>query len=129
MIDPSAIPSVPGVYQLVLLLPQTVTLRIGRLGTFTFPAGRYLYTGSALGGLRGRITRHLRADKRLHWHIDYLLPCAQVQEVRFYPTTERLECVLNRQALRRERAVVIVHGFGSSDCLCPSHLVHFREGS
>lgn len=128
MIDPSAIPDVPGVYQLVLVLPETVTLQVGRLGVFTFPAGRYIYTGSAMGGLQGRIARHLRAKKRLHWHIDYLLQSARVQEVHFTPTRERIECALNQQVMQEAGAQVIVPGFGSSDCRCVTHLVYVGLG-
>jgi hypothetical protein len=32
-----------------------------------------VYTGSAKRGLDARIERHIRHDKALHWHIDYLL--------------------------------------------------------
>lgn len=124
MVSPSAIPNAPGAYQLMLYLPQPTVLRIGRLGTFALPTGRYIYTGSAMGGLRARIARHLRREKRLRWHIDYLLCHATVQEVHIYPAEERMECVLNAQALSLHGARVIVPGFGSSDCRCPAHLVY-----
>ena len=63
-------PRGPGTYMLVLRLPKRRRLAVGRLGDFEFPAGYYLYAGSAQGGLRGRVLRHLRADKKRHWHID-----------------------------------------------------------
>ncbi len=124
MIDIDAIPDEPGTYQLVLWLGSPATLAVGRLGVFTFPAGRYLYTGSALGGLRARIARHLREQKRLRWHIDYLLQSARVEEVRVYPGRQRLECVLNQQVLQSGEGWVVVQGFGSSDCRCPAHLLY-----
>lgn len=127
MLDVEAIPNEPGVYQLVLSLAEGVTLRIGALGTFHFPPGSYIYTGSALGGLRARIARHLRPEKRLRWHIDYLLQHAVVEDVRLFPTGERRECSINWQTLALPHARVIARGFGSSDCRCPAHLVYLGQ--
>jgi Uri superfamily endonuclease len=62
-----------GVYQLLIRLDTDETIPVGKLGTFAFPAGFYVYTGSAMGGLDARIARHLSRIKRFHWHIDYLL--------------------------------------------------------
>jgi len=47
-----------------------------RPGQIPFPAGWYVYTGSARNGLAQRVGRHLRHNKRKHWHIDYLLAVA-----------------------------------------------------
>lgn len=127
MLEVEAIPNEPGVYQLLLSLAEGVTLRIGALGTFEFPAGSYIYTGSALGGLRARIARHLRPEKRLHWHIDYLLQHAVVEDILLFLTGERRECAINRQTLALPHARVIARGFGSSDCRCPAHLVYLGQ--
>ncbi|MDW8289131.1 MAG: GIY-YIG nuclease family protein [Armatimonadota bacterium] len=124
-----SIPNVPGAYQLVLYLPQEVFLRVGALGSFLFPVGRYVYTGSALGGLRARVVRHLRLQKRLRWHMDYLLQHAHVEDIRLFPTQERIECALNRQLLSLPDARVVARGFGSSDCHCPAHLVYLANCS
>jgi Uri superfamily endonuclease len=128
MVSADHIPVEPGVYQLVLRLPEAVTLQVGKLGTFTFRAGRYVYTGSALGGLRARIARHLRAQKRLRWHIDYLLPHTELEDIRYQVSLERLECARNREMLALPCAQVIAPGFGSSDCRCPTHLVYLADG-
>src|SRR5438445_7719226 len=112
----------PGVYQLHLHLPKHARVKVGRLGIFLFPAGRYVYTGSALGGLARRLNRHQQRKKTLHWHIDYLLRHARIEEIEPLPTTERLECALNARSLERPGARVVVKGFGSSDCRCPAHL-------
>lgn len=50
--------------------------------------------GSALGGLEARIRRHLRAQKAVRWHIDYLLarPEARIVGVYILETMERPEC-------------------------------------
>jgi Uri superfamily endonuclease len=129
MFVPNAIPDEPGVYQLVLFLPEDVILRVGALGVFQFPAGRYVYTGSALGGLRRRLARHLRTQKRLRWPIDYLMRHAVVEDVRLFLGGGRSECALNRQTLALPAARVIARGFGSSDCHCPAHLVYLGRDS
>ena len=63
----------PRTYQLAIRIGRPIRIRVGRLGEFEFPAGRYVYTGSARRGLEARVRRHLSRAKRLHWHIDYLL--------------------------------------------------------
>jgi Uri superfamily endonuclease len=66
-------------YQLRILVLHPLRLRVGALGEFDFPAGQYLYTGSARRNLEARIARHLRRDKPLRWHIDYLLTAEGVR--------------------------------------------------
>jgi Uri superfamily endonuclease len=117
-----------GVYQLHLRLDKPKRIRVGKLGVFTFPAGRYIYTGSAMNGLIGRLRRHLKKRKKLHWHIDYLLRHAKIETIFVLETGERVECQLNSLTLSLPNAKVIVKGFGCSDCRCPSHLVYFGEG-
>jgi Uri superfamily endonuclease len=119
-------PRAPGTYMLVLHLPEPRRLMVGRLGEFEFPPGYYLYAGSARGGLRGRVQRHLRADKKLHWHIDYLNSAengAVVTEVWWQAGRKRLECEWAAAARRRPGASTPAPGFGASDCGCDSHLV------
>jgi Uncharacterized conserved protein len=119
---------VKGVYQLHLRLDKPKRIRVGKLGIFTFPAGRYIYTGSAMNGLIGRLRRHLKKRKKLYWHIDYLLRHAKIETIFVLETGERVECQLNSLTLSLPNAKVIVKGFGCSDCRCPSHLVYFGEG-
>ena len=111
-------------YQLVIRVEGALRCTIGRLGTFAFPAGGYVYTGSAKRGLEARVARHLRHDKTLRWHIDYLLaaPGVCVIEVRRSP---REECELHRST----RGTIVVPGFGASDCRqrCGAHLKYCGE--
>lgn len=115
-----------GVYNLVICLEGERCIQVGRLGRFVFPAGYYVYTGSALKGLEARIARHRRKEKRKWWHIDYLLEWSEVAAVRTYPTEERKECVLNRKVAGLASARVVVPGFGASDCGCETHLLFFE---
>jgi sugar fermentation stimulation protein A len=115
---------IPGIYHLILHLPEQRLLRVGRLGRFSFPPGYYVYTGSAMNGLEQRLARHRRRRKKLRWHIDYLRRCAELADIVAVPTRRRIECARNRRALLLPGAMVIARGFGSSDCACPTHLVH-----
>lgn len=119
----------PGVYCLVLRLDQGRRITVGKLGACWLPAGWYLYLGSALGpgGLKARLARHLRAGKRHHWHVDYLLDRMQVMEVWWAEWPERLECDWAGVARGWPGARVPMPRFGASDCRCPGHLVGLPE--
>jgi Uri superfamily endonuclease len=106
-------------YQLFIRLDCDCDLTIGRLGGFTFPAGVYVYTGSARRNLAQRLARHLRRNKRKRWHIDYLLD-SQYAEIFNTLTINEEECVINQ----RLNGKVVVKGFGASDCRmkCGAHL-------
>ncbi len=117
-----------GTYALILLLKHKKEITVGKLGTFAFPAGYYLYVGSALGpgGLKARLARH-RRHKKLRWHIDYLLEHAELIEVWSTVSPDRLECLWAQAAQELPGSKIPVPGFGSSDCRCSSHLVHLAR--
>jgi len=108
----------------VIWLEQAISIQIGKLGKFDFPAGRYVYTGSARKNIHARIKRHLQSNKKLHWHIDYVLaqPDVEIEQVKL---AEIPECELNRRTPGR----IIVPHFGASDCKggCGSHLKFLGE--
>lgn len=108
-----------GAYILILTLDHAQEITVGALGKLHFSPGALAYVGSAMAGLEQRIARHLRPDKRLHWHIDYLLEHARVVKVIPIPSRERLECRIAAALAARLEAVP---GFGCSDCKCISHL-------
>ena len=116
----------PVTYQLAIVLAAPARIEIGRLGVYEFPAGRYIYTGSAKRNIEARIARHLRRDKRLHWHIDYLLALLEAS-VDGVQRSDLAECVLNRQTA----GTLLVPGFGASDCRhgCGSHLKYLGAAS
>jgi len=72
-----------------------------------------------MGGFKSRLNRHLRSNKKPHWHIDYLLQKASISEIILCETNDRVECTI-AQALSRQ--FDSIPGFGSSDCKCRSHL-------
>ncbi len=121
-------PRLTGTYLIALWLNSPQRIAVGRLGEVCFPAGWYLYAGSALGpgGLRARLARHLRrlADgKRAHWHVDYLREKAAWAGGWGCASDQRLECAWVMALLHLPGAQVAALGFGASDCRCPTHLV------
>ncbi|MFQ6026225.1 MAG: DUF123 domain-containing protein, partial [Dehalococcoidia bacterium] len=113
----------------VLQLAAAQQLTVGKLGTFPFPAGYYLYFGSALNGLESRVRRHLRPEKKRHWHIDFLASVATMRQVWWSTATDRRECVWARHSHDCPGVTVPIPRFGSSDCKCPAHLVHLPSWS
>ncbi|MCS4542213.1 MAG: GIY-YIG nuclease family protein [Euryarchaeota archaeon] len=100
---------------------------MGKLGTFFFPKGYYVYTGSALNNLDARIAHHKNANKKLRWHIDYLLRKARILNVLTIKTERKVECQLHGVIENLPNAKILIPKFGSSDCKCKSHLVYFKK--
>lgn len=110
-----------GIYVLLVELAEDRKIRVGRLGGVPFKRGYYAYVGSGKTGLEKRIERHLRKEKRIRWHMDYLLRSARVVDVVAVETEKNLECKLAQELSNELEGI---KGFGSSDCSCPSHLFY-----
>jgi Uri superfamily endonuclease len=108
-----------GAYLLVLELRNDASIQVGKHGVVDFQKGWYVYVGSALNGLEQRIQRHLQKQKKIHWHIDYLLPFTEVVDIFYKENVRRDECRIARMF---DRNISDVSGFGCSDCTCSSHL-------
>jgi Uri superfamily endonuclease len=119
-----------GCYSLIITIKRQKKIRVGKLGMACFPAGTYVYTGSAMKGLAARLRRHCRRKKKIHWHIDHLLalPEACVKKIIVYPPAPGQECRQNQRIAARAGAAVILRRFGASDCQsgCASHLFFFQ---
>ena len=110
-----------GSYLLILKLNRKMNLEFGRKeNRQTFPAGYYVYVGSAMKNLTQRLERHRRLRKNKFWHIDYLREASDFIAALPIRSSEDLEC----QMAERMRAVAdwAIPGFGASDCACPGHL-------
>ena len=118
-----------GTYVLILRLTEPVTLTIGRLGSFDFPAGWYGYVGSALGagGLRGRLKHHLNPVRRPHWHIDYLRQAATLETIWYLASEGVLEHAWASALQALPGATVPAPRFGASDCRCAAHLIQLPD--
>lgn len=108
-----------GTYLLIMVLQNDTLITVGKLGTIDFKKGWYAYIGSAFNGLDQRLQRHLRQQKKVHWHIDYLLASSTIVSIFFKENTQKEEC---RIAQVFQRKFTSIAGFGCSDCYCPSHL-------
>ena len=119
-------PECPGSYSFLIKLEAPHTITVGNLGTFALSSGYYVYSGSAKNGLANRLTRYFtRGQKKLHWHIDYLLAVAY--PLGYYISTDRGECELNKMFAEKKGAKVVVEGFGCTDCSCKTHLIYFSR--
>jgi Uri superfamily endonuclease len=111
----------------MLQLDQPVSgLQVGRLGSFHFSAGTYLYVGSAFGpgGLPARLSHHERREKtHPHWHIDYLRACARLHEA-WTVVGQRMECRWCTALAAEPGVTMPVEGFGAGDTGCRSHLFY-----
>lgn len=69
----------------------------------------------------------MRPSNRMRWHIDYLLRKGRVISVFSVPSEKKsTECAL-ATALATADGAAVYPGFGSSDCRCVSHLIHFGQ--
>jgi len=111
-----------GVYIAVFRLTRARRIAIGRLGRFAFPAGVYLYVGSAQRNRDARLARHARRRKPLRWHIDYLSTKADMLGAILLPGRKARECAVAEELARTVARPVA--RFGASDCRCGGHLFH-----
>ncbi|WP_407416147.1 GIY-YIG nuclease family protein [Methanobrevibacter sp.] len=114
-----------GCYCLIINLEKNEEIPIGKLGEIDFKKGYYVYVGSAMNSLESRINRHFKKDKKLHWHVDYLLAnqnCELVDAI-YNISSKKVECELSREISNNNG----VDGFGCSDCDCNSHLYYFKN--
>jgi Uri superfamily endonuclease len=101
-------------------------ITVGKLGSFSFQKGIYVYVGSAKRNLQSRIERHKKTEKKLRWHFDYLRPFVEIVEINTY-SGEEGECELFHRLMKEANGSIPVRGFGSSDCKCSSHLFYIGE--
>lgn len=113
-----------GLYVIWLQVESACRVRIGALGELDFRPGLYAYVGTAQRGRSARVARHLRVNKPLRWHFDYLRPHGHVIAVSYASGSRAGECSLARGVVRTARAEVAYPHFGASDCRCPGHLLY-----
>ncbi|MCJ8501095.1 GIY-YIG nuclease family protein [Desulfatitalea alkaliphila] len=124
-----SLPDAKGSYLLILFLPGSRTIQVGRLGPMVFDRGWYVYAGSAFGpgGLAARLGRHLQPLVKAHWHIDHLRTAAKVVAAWMAIGPPVREHDWAAALTEGPEAGTAVRGFGCSDCRCLSHLIHFTR--
>ena len=117
-----ALDSKPGTYVLIFHCTSSQMVKVGKWGSLYLDSGFYLYVGSAFGpgGLKSRISRHIRIQKSMHWHIDYLREHMTLERVWYSYEKQKLEHFW-AQHLSDMTEMHAISGFGCSDCQCNSH--------
>ena len=113
-----------GSYILLMEIKKDRIVKVGKLGNISFKKGFYAYIGSALNGLEKRIQRHLSSQKKMYWHIDYLIKQAKVVNVFYKMNESPEECIIAKNFSKK---LNVVPFFGCSDCNCNSHLFYGSE--
>ncbi len=120
-----------GIYHIIFEVESEFAIKIGAAGEYFFIKGFYVYTGTAQRALLARLERHIKKDKKVRWHIDYLSSHSAVSfRAAYYYEGEPAgnECRRNRKIINN--ADFYMPHFGSSDCrLCPSHLAGYFDYS
>lgn len=124
-----------GGYVLIVQIPKRLRLFLKSIGSITLDSGIWMYIGSAMGhgstNLENRIKRHFRKEKKIHWHIDYLLASkVQLLAAIWAESQEPIECDI-AQALEKQKEFTRgPRKFGASDCVrgCFTHLFQIRDG-
>ena len=113
--------SFDGIYVLIIQVGEDIDINVGALGIKSFTKGLYAYVGSAQTNMEQRIKRHLRKQKQIFWHIDYLLEKATVEIMKvFLKKANKIEECKIAKIISEKRKPI--SGFGCSDCNCKSHL-------
>jgi len=117
-----------GVYVLFLRNTKTEDVRVGSFGNISLKEGIYAYVGSAYGGggIRKRVGRHLRTNKKCRWHIDYIRRRMSFHGLWLTTDGAEMEHIIADRFINMG-AEVPMKGFGSSDCSCVSHLFYMSE--
>jgi Uri superfamily endonuclease len=113
-----------GAYILELWLDYDKQITIGKLGVINFKKGRYFYVGSSQNNVEKRIAYHMKDDKKIHWHIDYLTTSKdfiKIQAKIFESCKKEKECEISADLGKKYFSI---DGFGCSDCRCKSHLFY-----
>lgn len=116
----------PGAYLLLITLDASLQFTL-RAKPVSLRAGTYAYAGSARGsgGIAARVARHLRREKKPHWHVDALTIAASEITPLAFPGGS--ECALVERLIASGHGEVPLPGFGSSDCRsCEAHLLRLN---
>ena len=119
----------PGTYAIILKPKYERSIKVGKLGMLRVQDGYYIYVGSAFGpgGLKARIAHHKRKSHRSRWHIDYLRATAEICEVWYTYDPKHREHQWAETLAAAKASTAPFPGFGSSDCICLTHLYFFKS--
>ncbi len=118
------IPQSSGIYLLIMSLKKdNITIETKSRKKFNFTrGGYYVYVGSAMNGLRFRISRYFKKIKKRHWHIDYIIPYMKILKIICVLCNDKIFEKILAQAL--SKYLNGIEGFGSTDTKIKTHLFH-----
>lgn len=121
------LPRDAGAYVLLIRLDERLPLDIPAFRGMSLAPGLYAYCGSAYGpgGIRARVSRHLRAGKSMRWHVDRLTAAGRVERAGIRIGGRECDLVIK---LLADGGSPALPKFGSSDCrTCPAHLLRVPD--
>lgn len=120
-----------GIYILEIEAKVNFKLDIKKFTGLTFPAGWYYYVGSAQKNFHHRVLRHIRKEKKIHWHIDHLTTNKKIDVKSIYifeNKPKQFETDLVKDLVDNIPLKYFADGFGNSDDpVCKSHLLYSRQ--
>ena len=106
--------SARGAYILEFRIKKALLLRVGKFGEFRLNPGWYYYVGSAMGGLRGRLLRHVMGPEKPYWHIDYLTENFGPERIWIFISAKKIEDALAQEAAKIAESAIPRFGCGDS---------------
>lgn len=120
-----------GIYLLEISASSNFYVDIKRYNGILFNKGFYYYSGSAQKNFGSRLKRHLKREKNIYWHIDYLTTskyCKIDTLFLFEGGAKTLECELVNTLQTNFPVLETIIGFGNGDCdKCESHLLYSNQ--
>lgn len=120
-----------GIYVLAIEAKKPFKTGIKKYERLVFQPGWYYYAGSAQKNLRQRLARHIRKDKKIHWHIDHIttVPSNKVEHILLLKDAPKeIECELANYFEKQLKLDSSIQGFGNSDSNCSStHLFYSKK--
>ncbi|MCB0745660.1 MAG: GIY-YIG nuclease family protein [Ignavibacteriae bacterium] len=117
-----------GIYILELKINHEFQFSHKIFGILKLRKGFYYYVGSAQKNLSQRIDRHIKKNKKLHWHIDFITTSKNVKVSRVFAISSANksdECSLVKNLENQYNFTHPIKNFGNSDCnICESHLLY-----
>jgi Uri superfamily endonuclease len=110
-----------GGYLLLIHLKYPLEVKT-RSKKFQLSSGWYVYVGSAMNTLLGRLHHHEGRKRKPFWHIDFLLQEADLRYAFLLPWNQPLESLISSRISGRP-----IPGFGASDVREDSHLFWYSE--
>ena len=108
-------------YLLSLIITKNIQVNTGTK-TLNITPGKYIYVGRAKKNLISRLKRHLKKQKKIRWHIDYLTshPACKIDSITIADIDTK-ECTI--ADILENIGLYRIKDFGSSDCRCKGHLL------